>query len=72
MLILPQPGDLPIAYLCGQEPFCRMVENLTIITHIERDKIFIITHRQIISPILTKLDIVPLLESIPVHRLIIT
>ena len=48
-----------------------MVENLTIITHIERDKIFIITHRQIISPILTKLDIVPLLESIPVHRLII-
>jgi len=22
-----EPGDLPIAYLCGQEPFCRMVGN---------------------------------------------
>ena len=25
MLILRQAGDQPIAYLCGQEPFCRMV-----------------------------------------------
>ena len=35
MLILRQAGDQPIAYLCGQEPFCRMVGLiiLYIITH---------------------------------------
>ena len=30
MFIFHQPGDLPIAYLCGQEPFCRIVSWLSI------------------------------------------
>ena len=32
MFIFHQPGDLPIAYLCGQEPFCRIVSWLSICT----------------------------------------